>query len=118
MARKDAQRFGEWHRLQAHGQGAEGLPGVVAAVRDGLAAEVFLSRLPRQHDVDMWVGPESGDLDLSEADLAQRGVAEPTSAHADDALIRAIVGTDAELRFLPAATAQPLPADHICATLR
>jgi hypothetical protein len=91
---------------------------VVAAVRDGLAAEVFLSRLPRQHDVDMWVGPESGDLDLSEADLAQRGVAEPTSAHADDALIRAIVGTDAELRFLPAATAQPLPADHICATLR
>jgi hypothetical protein len=118
VARKDAQRFGEWHRLRAHGLGAEGLPGVVAALRDGLAAEVFLSRQPRQHDVDIWVGPRAGDLGMSAADLQQRGVAEPASAPADDALVRAIVGTDAELRFLPAATAQPLPADHICATLR
>lgn len=118
VIRKDAQRFGEWHRLRAHGQGAEGLPDVVAALRDGLAAEIFLSRQPRQHDVDMWVGPRPGDLGLAAVDLSERGVPEPARAHADDAVIRAIAGTDAELRFLPAATAQPLPADHICATLR
>ena len=45
-------------------------------------------------------------------------MAEPVAARAEDALVRAVVGTDAELRFLPAATAQAMPDGHICATLR
>lgn len=117
VARQDSRRFGQWHRLLAHGLGAEGLPAVVAALRDGLAAEVFLSRQPR-HDLQVWAGPCPTDIATSVVDLQQRGVAEPVPVPADDALIRAIVGTDAELRFLPAATAQSMPADHICATLR
>ncbi|MBO0825095.1 MAG: hypothetical protein J2P27_14770 [Actinobacteria bacterium] len=117
-ARQDAERFRQWHRLHAHGRGVEGLPAVLSALRDGLAAEVFLSRQPRQHDVDVWAGPAPTDVALSRADLEQRGVASPVRARADGALVRAVVGTDAELRFLPAATAHPLPADHVCATLR
>jgi Bacterial archaeo-eukaryotic release factor family 2 len=116
-ARQDSQRFGEWHNLNAHGLGAEGLPRVVAALRDGLAAEVFLSRQPRS-DLQVWAGPAPTDIALSAAELRDRGVPEPVRAPADSALIRAVAGTDAELRFLPAATAQPLPADHVCATLR
>jgi hypothetical protein len=117
VARQDSQRFGEWHRLHAHGLGAEGLPAVVAALRDGLAAEVFLSRQPRR-DAQVWTGPAPTDIAIAPADLQDRGVSEPVLTTADRALIRAVTGTDAELRFLPAATAQPMPADHICATLR
>lgn len=117
IARQDSQRFGEWHRLNAHGLGAEGLPAVVAALRDGLAAEVFLSRQPRR-DVPVWTGPAPTDIAIAPADLQDRGVSEPVLVTADSALIRAVAGTDAELRFLPAGTAQPMPADHICATLR
>lgn len=116
-ARQDTDRFGEWHRLQAHGRGVEGLIDVMAALRDGLAAEVFLSRQPR-HDEQAWTGPAPTDIAMSAVDLQERGVAEPVQAPTHDALIRAIVGTDAEFRFLPAATAQRLPADHVCATLR
>ncbi|HEY7325820.1 MAG TPA: hypothetical protein VH520_13445 [Streptosporangiaceae bacterium] len=116
-ARQDTDRFGEWHRLQAHGRGVEGMTDVTGALRDGLAAEVFLSRQPR-HDPHAWTGPAPTDIAMSAADLRERGVADPVQAPTDDALIRAIVGTDAELRFLPAATAQRLPADHACAILR
>ncbi len=117
VARQDTDRFGEWHRLQAHGRGVEGLTDVTGALRDGLAAEVFVSRQPR-HDQQLWTGPAPADIAMSAADLRERGVAEPVQAPADDALIRAIAGTDAEFRFLPAATAQRLPADHVCAILR
>lgn len=117
VARRDTERFGEWHRLRAHGLGAEGLAHVVAALRDGLAAEVFLSRQRRQ-DAGLWIGPAPTDIGMSAADLRDRGVAEPVAARAEDAVVRAIAGTDAELRFLPAATAQAMPADHLCATLR
>ncbi len=116
-ARQDSRRFGEWHRLRAHGLGAEGLPAVVAALRDGLAAEVFLPRQPVP-GLQLWTGPATTDIAISAVDLRQRGVAEPVQAPAGDVLIRAIAGTDAELRFLPAATAQTMPADHVCATLR
>lgn len=116
VARQDSQRFGEWHRLHAHGLGAEGLPAVVAALRDGLAAEVFLPRQPG--DAEVWTGPAPTDIAIAPADLEDRGVAEPVRTAASSALIRAVSGTDAELRFLPAATAQTMPADHICATLR
>jgi Bacterial archaeo-eukaryotic release factor family 2 len=117
LARQDSSRFGEWHRLHAHGLGAEGLPAVIAALRDGLAAEVFLSRQPRR-DVEVWTGPAPTDIATARADLQDRGIPEPVQAAADSAVIRAVAGTDAELRFLPAGTAQPMPADHICATLR
>jgi hypothetical protein len=116
-ARQDSQRFGEWHRLQAHGRGAEGLAAVAAALRDGLAAEVFVSRQPQQNQ-HVWAGPAPTDIATAAADLRDRGVSEPVRVPADRALIRAAVSTDAELRFLPAATAQPMPAEHICATLR
>jgi hypothetical protein len=89
----------------------------VAALRDGLAAEVFLSRQPRPN-LQLWVGPAATDIAISPDDLNDRGVTEPVRAPAESALIRAVAGTDAELRFLPAATAQPMPADHLCATLR
>lgn len=116
VARQDAERFGEWQRLHARGRGVAGLPAVLAALRDGMAAEVFLSRQLRQDDVHVWAGPGPADVGMSRAELAGRGVAEPVGAHADAAIIRAIAGTDAELRFLPEAAAQP--ADRICATLR
>jgi hypothetical protein len=116
-ARQDTDRFGEWHRLQAHSRGVEGLTDVTGALRDGLAAEVFLSRQSRG-DVEVWTGPAPTDIATEQADLQDLGVSEPVRATADSALIRAVIGTDAELRFLPAATAQVLPADHICAILR
>jgi hypothetical protein len=117
VARQDTNRFGEWHRLQAHGRGVEGLAGVTGALRDGLASEVFVSRQPRR-DLQVWTGPAPTDVATSAADLEDLGVSEPVRVPADAALIRAVVGTDAELRFLPAATAQAMPADHVCATLR
>jgi hypothetical protein len=117
VARKDTERFGEWHRLRAHGLAVEGLPSVVAALRDGLVAELFLPRQP-QDGASAWTGPAATDIALSASELRERGVAEPVHVPVSDAIVRAVVGTDAEVRFLPAATAQRMPADHTCATLR
>jgi hypothetical protein len=73
-------------------------------------------RLPGR--IAAFVGPASTDLALSSDDLRQQGVAEPAQTTAAAAIVRAVSAADCELRFLPAASAYPPPADHICATLR
>jgi Bacterial archaeo-eukaryotic release factor family 2/Sugar (and other) transporter len=133
-ARQDAGQLGEWRRLNAHGRAVEGLPAVVQALREGRAAEVFVARQPlpgapadgevaggtggRPGEVGAFAGPGGTDLALNADDLRQQGVAEPAGTHATEAIIRAAASADCELRFLPAASAYPLPADRICASLR
>ena len=142
-ARQDAGQLGEWRRLRAHGRAVEGLPDVVQALREGRAAEVFVARQPLPGvpaesteggpagsvtsggtggrppgSVAAFIGPAGTDLALSPDDLSQQRVTEPRRTSALAAIIRAIAATDCELRFLPAASAYPLPADRICASLR
>jgi Bacterial archaeo-eukaryotic release factor family 2 len=134
-ARQDAGQLGEWRRLNAHGRAVEGLPAVVQALREGRAAEVFVARQPlpgvpahgaeaggtggsAPAEAGAFAGPGGTDLALNADDLRQQGVAEPAGTHATEAIIRAAASADCELRFLPAASAYPLPADRICASLR
>jgi hypothetical protein len=132
-ARQDAGQLGEWRRRYAHGRAVEGLPAVVQALREGRAAEVFVARQPlpgvsaggtgggpagKAAADDTFAGPAGTDLALTADDLRQQGVAEPAGTHATAAIIRAAASADCELRFLPAASAYPLPVDRICASLR
>lgn len=108
-------RFGIWHSRMADGTAAEGLTGIIAALADGRAAEVFLADDPGSA-VTAWIGPGGTELAQAPQTLADRGVATPVRDRADAAIVRAIAGTDAELFFLPD-DAEP-PADGIGATLR
>jgi len=122
-ARQDAGRLGEWRRLHAHGRAVEGLPAVVQALREGRAAEVFVARQPlpggpaNGRDA-AFAGPAGTDLALRADDLRQQGVADPAGTNATAAILRAVASADCELRFLPAASAYPLPVDRVCASLR
>jgi hypothetical protein len=99
------------------GRGTEGLADTVAALRNGQVAEVFLGgdylsgdpRLPalRWASAPAWIGPSPADIGLTEEDLRERGVADLQQDRIDAALVRAIVGTDAELFLVPPGEAAP-----------
>ncbi|MFD8595637.1 hypothetical protein ACFV1L_11590 [Kitasatospora sp. NPDC059646] len=80
---------------------AEGLADTTAILQRGQAAALLISRsLPSLPP--LWVGPEPTDLALSAADLAAFGVGYSWETAATDALVRAAVGTHADLIVVPA----------------
>jgi hypothetical protein len=120
-------RFDDWRAKLAHGLGVEGLAQTMAAFRAGQISDLFLADDPTSI-ASAWIGPAATDLAASQQELLDLDVREPAAERADAAVVRAVVRTDAELRFLPedlVETGDPAalgriahPRDGICATLR
>ncbi|WP_045875939.1 hypothetical protein [Pseudofrankia sp. DC12] len=83
-----------------HPQAVEGMAATVAALRRG-QAQALLVNPPAAFTRPLWVGPEPTHLALTAQDLRSIGVGHPREEPADAALIRATVGTGAELVAAP-----------------
>jgi len=83
-----------------HGSSAEGLSAAVSALQCGRVKALLLNHHPKS-PLRLWVGPEPGELALSEGELRSYGVQEVHDDRADAALARALVGTGAELVVVP-----------------
>lgn len=79
---------------------AEGLASVVAALQRGQVAALLLNH-PPDASLRLWTGPRPTQLALAEEELVSWGVRAPREEPADEALVRALVGTAAELVVVP-----------------
>jgi hypothetical protein len=68
-------------------------------------------------DGELWVGPEPTEIATDPQQLAAMAVTDPQRVRADAALLRALVGTDAELAVLAPEEAPEL-TDGVGAVLR
>jgi hypothetical protein len=100
VAQHSRERFEHWRSQQAHQRGVAGLPGTLAALRDGAVAELLLADHP-ESTATAWIGPGGTDLAISAAELAERGVQDAVTDRADAAIVRALAMTSAQLYFLP-----------------
>jgi hypothetical protein len=100
-----------------HGTATEGLAETMAALRDGLASDVLIVDDPTS-TATAWIGPEPADLAASEAELRERGITQLAMDRTDAAIVRAIVGTGAELWFVPEDGDELPPRGGIGALLR
>ncbi|MFJ3335093.1 hypothetical protein [Streptomyces sp. NPDC086766] len=82
------------------GASAEGLAAAVSALQRGRVKALFLNDHP-ESPFRLWVGPEPGQVALTEQELRSYGVREAREERADAALVRALVGTRAELVLVP-----------------
>ncbi|MFJ8361843.1 hypothetical protein [Streptomyces sp. NPDC093984] len=82
------------------GASAEGLPAAVSALQRGRVKALFLNNHP-ESTLRLWVGPEPGQLAVTEEELRSYGVRDVREERADAALTRALVGTRAELVVVP-----------------
>lgn len=92
-----------------------GVPGVVEAVRRAQVDTVVLSDDPGS-TLTAWIGPEPLQVGLSVADLKAMGVDEPEQVRFDAALLRAVVGSGADVLVTP--NAHDYVEDGIAALLR
>lgn len=83
-----------------HRDEAEGLPAAVSALQRGQAQALVLNR-PARPARNLWVGMAPNQLALSGADLKSFGLSYYWEEDGDAALIRATVGTRAELIAVP-----------------
>ncbi|NXY93247.1 hypothetical protein HYE82_02240, partial [Streptomyces sp. BR123] len=79
---------------------AEGLAAVVAALQRGQVSALLLNGPPAPA-LRLWTGPLPTQLALTEEELVSCGVRAPREEAADEALLRALVGTAAELVVVP-----------------
>ncbi|KUJ69405.1 hypothetical protein ACZ90_10915 [Streptomyces albus subsp. albus] len=79
---------------------AEGLAATVAALQRGQVAALLLNHPPAA-SLRLWTGPQPTQLALAEEELVSFGVRAPREEPADEALLRALVGTAAELVVVP-----------------
>ncbi|WP_310725008.1 hypothetical protein [Streptomyces sp. N2A] len=101
MAAHDRTLLETFMARRAHdGACAEGLAAAVAALQRGQVSALFLNNHP-ESPLRLWVGPEPGQLALTESDLRVYGVTTVREERADAALTRALVGTGAELVLVP-----------------
>jgi len=76
----------------------QGLDGTLTALRDGLVSDVLIADPAWQ--ATAWIGPGMADAATERDQLAGRGVTDPVTDLASEALARAATGTGAELHFL------------------
>jgi hypothetical protein len=76
----------------------QGLDGTLTALRDGLVSDVLIADPAWQ--ATAWIGPGMADAATERDQLAGRGVIDPVTDLASEALARAAAGTGAELHFL------------------
>jgi hypothetical protein len=77
----------------------QGLDGTLTALRDGLVSDVLIAADPAWA-ATAWIGPGMADAAAERAQLTERGVTDPVTDLAGEALTRAAAGTGAELHFL------------------
>lgn len=94
----------------------EGLDAVVAALQRAQVDTMLIVDDPSSTD-RLWIGPEPTDIACEPQTLAALSIAEPKQVRADAALVRALVGTDAELAVLGRDEAPDL-SDGVGAVLR
>ncbi|KJY34960.1 MULTISPECIES: hypothetical protein [Streptomyces] len=87
-------------RRALHGPVSEGLAATVAALQRGQVAALLLNRVPTA-PLRLWTGPGPAQLALTEGELLACGVRAPREEPAGEALVRAVVGTAAELVVVP-----------------
>ncbi|MCX5309757.1 hypothetical protein [Streptomyces sp. NBC_00154] len=87
-------------RHALHGAAAEGLSATVAALQRGQVAALLLNH-PLGSSLRLWAGPQPTLLTLTEEELISFGVRAPREERADEALVRTLVGTSAELVVVP-----------------
>jgi hypothetical protein len=95
---------------------AEGLSATVSALRMGQVDTLILTDA-RAADTELFVGPEPSHLAATAQELLDLGVQQPWSAPADEALIRAALGTGAQVRFVTGGVEQS-PDEGVGALLR
>ncbi|WP_327364206.1 MULTISPECIES: baeRF2 domain-containing protein [unclassified Streptomyces] len=78
----------------------EGLEPTVAALQRGQVSALLLNRPPAA-SLRLWTGPRPTQLALAEEELVSFGVRATREEPADEALVRALVGTAAELVVVP-----------------
>jgi hypothetical protein len=76
----------------------QGLDGTLTALRDGLVSDVIIADPAWQ--ATAWIGPGMADAATERDQLAGRGITDPVTDLASEALARAAAGTGAELHFL------------------
>jgi Bacterial archaeo-eukaryotic release factor family 2 len=77
----------------------QGLDGTLTALRDGLVSDVLIAADPGWA-ATAWIGPGMADAAAEREQLTERGVTDPVTDLAGEALTRAAAGTGAELHFL------------------
>ena len=82
----------------------QGLDGTLTALRDGLVSDVLIADPAWQ--ATAWIGPGMADAATERDQLAGRGVTDPVTDLASEALARAATGTGAELHFLEPGVAE------------
>jgi peptide subunit release factor 1 (eRF1) len=85
----------------------QGLDATLTALRDGLASDVLITASADSTATAMatetetaWIGPGLADAAAGREQLTERGVTDPVTDLAAEALARAAAGTGAELHFL------------------
>jgi Bacterial archaeo-eukaryotic release factor family 2 len=92
----------------------QGLDGTLTALRDGLVSDVLMAGDPAWA-ATAWIGPAMADAAAEREQLTERGVTDPVTDLAAEALARAAAGTGAELHFLAPDAAE---AGWVAALLR
>ena len=77
----------------------QGLDGTLTALRDGLVSDVLIAA-DLAWAATAWIGPGMADAAAEREQLTERGVTDPVTDLAGEALTRAAAGTGAELHFL------------------
>ncbi|MFF0657369.1 MULTISPECIES: Vms1/Ankzf1 family peptidyl-tRNA hydrolase [Micromonospora] len=93
-----------------------GLDAVVSALQRNQVDTMLIVDDPSA-DGELWVGPEPTEIATDPAQLAGMSVADPQRVRADAALLRALIGTDADLTVLAPEEAPEL-TDGVGAVLR
>ncbi|MEU8073015.1 Vms1/Ankzf1 family peptidyl-tRNA hydrolase [Micromonospora sp. NPDC049151] len=93
-----------------------GLDAVVSALQRN-QVDTMLIVDDASADGELWVGPEPTEIATDRAQLADMSVADPQRVRADAALLRALIGTDADLTVLAPEEAPEL-TDGVGAVLR
>ncbi|MFK0293493.1 hypothetical protein ACIQU6_23845 [Streptomyces sp. NPDC090442] len=104
LAAHDRALVGAFLAERARGGAAvEGVSGTVAALQRGQVRALFLDDRRRSaSSLRLWAGPDPAQLALTEGELRSYGVRAVRRERAEAALVRALVGTGAELVLVPA----------------
>jgi peptide subunit release factor 1 (eRF1) len=94
----------------------DGVSATVAALRMGQVRTLILTDT-RAGDHELFFGPDPTHLALTAQELLDLGVEQPWSATADEVLVRAALGTGAEVRFVTGGVEQA-PNEGVGAILR
>ncbi|MDQ0945363.1 Vms1/Ankzf1 family peptidyl-tRNA hydrolase [Streptomyces sp. V1I1] len=97
---------------------AEGIPALVDAAREHRIAELFIRPEGPDAHHEVWVGIEPEQLAVRRTDLQYLGEPHPSSARADDALLRCAAVTGAEALRVPSQGHDDVPVGGLGALLR